>query len=179
MRDFAWVSSKTYVWDAAGYRYRPGQAPIELHSLYPRDAMPLWDKVSTKAIAQTMKTLWRGWRSSTRTRRPSNVHGPVFGMEYPMIAFCGARPQPDGSYTPQLEYALISRHDPRGGPQLVPDDRGVSDERKWTWMDEGLNSFLAVLRGAGLGPGLAAAGTAWPGEEHRELHEGPSSRCRS
>ncbi|HEX5633001.1 MAG TPA: hypothetical protein VFX50_07220, partial [Gemmatimonadales bacterium] len=56
VRDFAWVSSKTYVWDAMGYRYRAGQKPIELHSLYPRDAMPLWDKVSTKAIAQTMKT---------------------------------------------------------------------------------------------------------------------------
>ncbi len=59
VRDFAWVSSKTYVWDAMGFRYRPTEKPIELHSLYPRDAMPLWDSVSTKAIAQTMKTYVR------------------------------------------------------------------------------------------------------------------------
>jgi hypothetical protein len=50
VRDFAWVSSKTYVWDAMGFKYRPTDKTIELHSLYPRDAMPLWDSVSTKAI---------------------------------------------------------------------------------------------------------------------------------
>ena len=44
VRDFAWVSSKTYVWDAAGYKYRPTDKPIALHSLYPRDAMPMWWK---------------------------------------------------------------------------------------------------------------------------------------
>ena len=58
-----------------------------------------------------------------------------------MIAFCGARPQPDGSYTPQIEHALISVTIHEVGhnwfPMIV-----ASDERKWTWMDEGLNSFL-------------------------------------
>jgi hypothetical protein len=140
VRDFAWVSSKAYVWDAMGYRYRPGQAPIELHSLYPRDAMPLWDKVSTKAIAQTMKT-YGAMAFEYPYPKAVNVHGPVFGMEYPMIAFCGARPQPDGSYTPQLEYALVGVTIHEVGhnwfPMIV-----ASDERKWTWMDEGLNSFL-------------------------------------
>jgi hypothetical protein len=140
VRDFAWVSSKAYVWDAMGYRYRPGQAAIELHSLYPRDAMPLWDKVSTKAIAQTMKT-YGAMAFEYPYPKAVNVHGPVFGMEYPMIAFCGARPQPDGSYTSQLEYALVGVTIHEVGhnwfPMIV-----ASDERKWTWMDEGLNSFL-------------------------------------
>jgi hypothetical protein len=70
-----------------------------------------------------------------------NVHGPVFGMEYPMIAFCGARPEPDGSYTDDLKNALVSVTIHEVGhnwfPMIV-----ASDERKWTWMDEGLNSFL-------------------------------------
>ena len=140
VRDFAWVSSKTYVWDAAGFRYREGQKPIKLHSLYPRDAMPLWDKVSTKAIVQTMKTYGR-MAFEYPYPKAANVHGPVFGMEYPMIAFCGARPDAEGKYTPQLERALISVTIHEVGhnwfPMIV-----ASDERKWTWMDEGVNSFL-------------------------------------
>jgi aminopeptidase N len=71
----------------------------------------------------------------------SNVHGPVFGMEYPMLAFCGARPNPDGSYSKNLEYALVGVTIHEVGhnwfPMIV-----ASDERQWTWMDEGLNTFL-------------------------------------
>jgi hypothetical protein len=140
VRDFAWASSKTFVWDAMGFRYRAADKPIELHSIYPRDAMPLWDSVSTRAIAQTMKTYGR---MSFEYPYPKavNVHGPVFGMEYPMVAFCGARPGPDGKYTPGLARALISVTIHEVGhnwfPMVV-----ASDERKWTWMDEGINSFL-------------------------------------
>ena len=140
VRDFAWVSSKTLVWDAAGFRYHPGGRVIEMHSLYPRDAMPLWDSISTRAIAQTMRTYGR-LAFEFPYPKASNIHGPVFGMEYPMIAFCGARPAADGSYTPQLARALISVTIHEVGhnwfPMIV-----ASDERKWTWMDEGLNSFL-------------------------------------
>jgi hypothetical protein len=140
VRDFAWVSSKTYVWDAAGYRYASGTTPIALHSLYPRDAMPLWDKVSTRAIAQTMETYGR---MSLQYPYPKavNVHGPVFGMEYPMIAFCGARPDENGNYSEGLERALISVTIHEVGHNWVPMII-ASDERKWTWQDEGLNSFL-------------------------------------
>ncbi|MDX2194439.1 MAG: M1 family metallopeptidase [Gemmatimonadales bacterium] len=140
VRDFAWVSSRAYVWDAAGFRYGPGKPLVELHSLYPREAMPLWDKVSTRAIAQTMRTYGR-MAFEYPYPKAVNVHGPVFGMEYPMIAFCGARPAPDGSYTPALERALISVTIHEVGhnwfPMIV-----ASDERQWTWMDEGVNTFL-------------------------------------
>ena len=89
-----------------------------------------------------------------------------------MIAFCGARPQPDGSYTPQVEHALISVTIHEVGhnwfPMIV-----ASDERKWTWMDEGLNSFLQYYAETGLGEGLSQQSR--PGEEHREVHAGPRS----
>ncbi|MEE8361145.1 MAG: M1 family metallopeptidase, partial [Gemmatimonadales bacterium] len=140
VRDFAWVSSKTYVWDAAGFRYDAASEPIKVHSLYPRDAMPLWDKVSTRATIQTLKTYGR-LAFEYPYPKAVNVHGPVFGMEYPMIAFCGARPQPDGSYSDGLERALIGVTIHEVGhnwfPMIV-----ATDERKWTWMDEGLNTFL-------------------------------------
>ncbi len=140
VRDFAWVSSKTYVWDAAGFRYDDSDRVIKVHSIYPRDAMPLWDKVSTRATLQTLKTYGR-LAFQYPYPKAVNVHGPVFGMEYPMIAFCGARPQPDGSYSDGLERALIGVTIHEVGhnwfPMIV-----ASDERKWTWMDEGLNTFL-------------------------------------
>ncbi len=140
VRDFAWASSRAYVWDAAGFRYPGTTRTIELHSIYPREAMPLWDSLSTKAIAQTMRTYGR-LAFPFPYPKAVNVHGPVFGMEYPMIAFCGARPAPDGSYTAGLARALISVTIHEVGhnwfPMIV-----ASDERKWTWMDEGVNSFL-------------------------------------
>ena len=140
VRDFAWVSSRAYAWDAAGFRYTPTSRPIEMHSLYPREGMPLWDSLSTKAIAQTMRTYGR-MAFPYPYPKAVNVHGAVGGMEYPMIAFCGARPAPDGSYTPQLARGLISVTIHEVGhnwfPMIV-----ATDERKWTWMDEGLNSFV-------------------------------------
>jgi len=140
VRDFAWVSSKLFVWDAAGFRYSPEHDVIKVHSLYPREAMPLWDKVSTRATLQTLKTYGR-MAFEYPYPKAINVNGPAGGMEYPMVAFCGTRPQPDGSYSDAAERGLIGVTVHEVGhnwfPMVVD-----SDERKWTWMDEGLNSFL-------------------------------------
>jgi hypothetical protein len=140
VRDFAWVSSKTYVWDAAGYRYASDNRLIEAHSLYPRVAMPLWDSLSTRAVIQTLETYGR-MAFEYPYPKASNVHGPVGGMEYPMIAFCGARPRPDGSYQDAIARGLVSVTIHEVGHNWFPMIVG-SDERKWTWMDEGLNTFL-------------------------------------
>ncbi|MGE0439206.1 MAG: M1 family metallopeptidase [Gemmatimonadales bacterium] len=140
VRDFAWASSKTFVWDAAGFRYRPGDRLIELHSVYPRDAMPLWSLYSTKAIRQTMITYGRMVMEYPYPQA-SNVHGSVGGMEYPMIAFCGARPRPDGTYDPSLAFRLISVTIHEVGHNWFPMTL-ASDERRWGWMDEGMNSFI-------------------------------------
>lgn len=140
VRDFAWASSKTFVWDAMGFRYQKGGRLIELHSVYPRDAMPLWDQYSTKAIKQTMVTYGR---MTIEYPYPvaSNVHGSVGGMEYPMIAFCGARPRPDGTFDPSLKWRLISVTIHEVGHNWFPMIL-ASDERRWGWMDEGMNSFV-------------------------------------
>ena len=140
VRDFAWVSSKTYVWDAAGYRYESDNRLIEAHSLYPRVGMPLWDSLSTRAVIQTLETYGR-MAFEYPYPKASNIHGPVGGMEYPMIAFCGARPRPDGSYQDAIARGLVSVTIHEVGHNWFPMIVG-SDERKWTWMDEGLNTFL-------------------------------------
>ncbi len=140
VRDFAWVSSRAFVWDAAGFRYPGDDRLIKVHSLYPKEAMPLWDKVSTRATLQTLKSYGR-MSFPYPYPKAVNVNGPQGGMEYPMVAFCGARPQPDGTYSEDVERALISVTIHEVGhnwfPMLV-----ASDERKWTWMDEGINTFV-------------------------------------
>ena len=140
VRDFAWVSSKLFVWDAAGFQYTPEHDVIKVHSLYPREAMPLWDKVSTRATLQTLKSYGR-MAFEYPYPKAINVNGPQGGMEYPMVAFCGVRPQPDGTYSERAERGLIGVTIHEVGhnwfPMIVD-----SDERKWTWMDEGLNTFL-------------------------------------
>jgi hypothetical protein len=140
VRDFAWASSKTFIWDAMGFRYSKGGRLIELHSVYPRDAMPLWDQYSTKAIKQTMVTYGR-MVIEYPYPQASNVHGSVGGMEYPMIAFCGARPRPDGTFDPSLKWRLISVTIHEVGHNWFPMIL-ASDERRWGWMDEGMNSFV-------------------------------------
>jgi len=140
VRDFAWASSKTFVWDAAGYDYGDGGPIVKVHSFYPKDGSPLWDKVSTRANIVTLESYGD---MSLRYPYPKsvNVNGPVGGMEYPMIVFCGARPRPDGTYTDGVERALIGVTIHEVGHNWVPMII-ASDERKWTWMDEGLNTFL-------------------------------------
>lgn len=140
VRDFAFASSRTFVWDAAGYQYPSSDEVIKVHSLYPKEGMPLWDKVSTRSTIQTLETYGR-MAMEYPYPKAINVNGPVGGMEYPMVAFCGARPASDGTYTPQVERALISVTIHEVGhnwyPMIV-----ATDERKWTWMDEGLTTFL-------------------------------------
>jgi hypothetical protein len=158
VRDFAWGSSKAFVWDAQGYRYRPGGKVIELHSLYPKEAMPLWSDVSTKAVRQTMITYGR-MAFEYPYPKAVNINGPVYGMEYPMVAFCGGRPAADGTYDKRREYALaaVTIHEVGHNwfPMIV-----ASDERKWTWMDEGINSFLEYYGSKDYDP-------AWPANQLR------------
>ena len=141
VRDFAWASFRGYGWDARGYRYASNpKRTIELHSAYPREAIPLWSTVSTRAIAVTMESYGKlAFEYPYPVAR--NVNGPVFGMEYPMIAFCGGRPKADGTYDKSTEYAVagVTIHEVGHNwfPMIV-----ASDERRWTWMDEGINSYL-------------------------------------
>jgi len=142
VRDFAWASSATFVWDAAGYSYEGEDRVILAQSMYPRNAMPLWNDISTVAIIQTLET-YGEMAFEYPYPKASNVNGPVGGMEYPMLAFCGARPRGnvEGGYSDGVKYALMGVTIHEVGHNWFPMIVN-SDERKWTWMDEGLNTFL-------------------------------------
>ena len=141
VRDFAWVSSRKFIWDALQIK-QDGQ-PVLCMSYYPKEGNPLWGKYSTEVVAHTI-------RSYSRRTIPYDypvaisVHGPIFGMEYPMLCFNGGRPEKDGTYSAQTKYGMISVIIHEVGHNFFPMIVN-SDERQWSWMDEGLNSFLQYL----------------------------------
>ncbi|MEM7505050.1 MAG: M1 family metallopeptidase, partial [Pseudomonadota bacterium] len=150
VRDFAWASSRKFIWDAQGYQQGGDVQPeVMAMSFYPKEGEPLWSKYSTAAVIHTMKVYSR-YSFDYPYPVAQSVNGPVGGMEYPMITFNGPRTdlQDDGERT----YSLAEKRYLVGViihevghiyfPMVVN-----SDERQWTWMDEGLNSFLDAMAG--------------------------------
>ena len=66
------------------------------------------------------------------------------GMEYPMICFNYGRCQDDDTYSARTKYGHIGVIIHEVGHNWFPMIIN-SDERQWTWMDEGLNTFMQYL----------------------------------
>ncbi len=150
VRDFAWASSRKFMWDAKGYQQGGETQPLVMAmSFYPKEGNPLWSKYSTNAILHTLEVYSR---MSFDYPYPvaQSVNGPVGGMEYPMITFNGPRTdeQDDGSrtYSQAEKRYLVGVVIHEIGHIYFPMTVN-SDERQWTWMDEGLNSFLDAIAG--------------------------------
>ncbi|MFM2268916.1 MAG: hypothetical protein RL757_2357 [Bacteroidota bacterium] len=143
VRDVAFCSSRKFIWDAMAVKQAQGGANVMAMSYYPKEGNPLWEKYSTKAVAHTLK-----WYSHHTFDYPYpvaiSVHTNQIGMEYPMICFNGGRPEKDGTYSERTKYGMISVIIHEVGHNYFPMIVN-SDERQWTWMDEGLNSFLEFL----------------------------------
>lgn len=146
VRDFAWAGSRKFIWDAMAVK-QPGANDVLAMSFFPKEGDPLWSAYSTKSIAHTIRVYGRMTFAYPYPVAQS-VNGPVGGMEYPMITFNGPRPEKDKagnlSYSDRTKYGLISVIIHEVGhiwfPMMVN-----SDERQWTWMDEGLNTFLQYV----------------------------------
>jgi hypothetical protein len=141
VRDFAWCSSRKFIWDAMGISQNG--KPVMCMSYYPKEGNPLWGQYSTQVVAHTIKT-YSKFTIPYQYPVAISVHGPVHGMEYPMICFNGGRPEKDGTYSAPVKYGMISVIIHEVGHNFFPMIVN-SDERQWTWMDEGLNSFVEFL----------------------------------
>ena len=141
VRDFAFAASRKFIWDAMGVKV--GDQTVMAMSYYPNEGEPLWSQYSTEAIAHTLEVYGR-YSFDYPYPVAISVNGPVYGMEYPMICFNGPRPEDDGTYSKTTKYALISVIIHEVGHNYFPMIVN-SDERQWTWMDEGLNTFLQYL----------------------------------
>ena len=146
VRDFAWASSRKFIWDAQGYK-KDGSDVMAM-SYYPKEGNPLWEKYSTQAIIHTIEQ-YNKYSIDYPYPTAISVNGPVGGMEYPMISFNGPRPTKDKktgelTYSKRAKYGLIGVIIHEVGHNYFPMIIN-SDERQWTWMDEGLNTFVQYL----------------------------------
>lgn len=141
VRDFAFASSRKLIWDAQGVPL--GDKTVMAMSYYPKEANPLWGKYSTEAVVHTLKVYSR-YTFDYPYPVAISTHAAFTGMEYPMICFNFGRPRPDGTYSARTKYRMISVIIHEVGHNYFPMIVN-SDERQWTWMDEGLNSFLQYL----------------------------------
>ena len=146
VRDFAFASSRKFIWDAQGYK--EGGTDTIAMSFYPNEGNPLWGRYSTESVIHTMEQ-YSKYTFDYPYPVSISVHGPIGGMEYPMITFNGYRPTlneetGEKTYSRRTKYGLIGVIIHEVGHNYFPMIVN-SDERQWTWMDEGLNTFLQFL----------------------------------
>ncbi len=141
VRDFGWASSRKFIWDAQGKKF--GDRTVMAMSYYPKEGNPLWERFSTPAVMQTLETYSKHTFDYPYPVAIS-VNAASIGMEYPMICFNFGRTEEDGTYSERTKYGMIGVIIHEVGHNYFPMIVN-SDERQWTWMDEGLNSFLQVL----------------------------------
>jgi hypothetical protein len=141
VRDFAFANSRKFIWDAQAVKLGD-KTPLAM-SYYPKEGNPLWGQFSTRVVAHTLRSY-----SAHTIDYPYpvaiSVHTKWMGMEYPMICFNGGRPEKDGTYDQGTRDGMISVIIHEVGHNFFPMIIN-SDERQWTWMDEGLNTFVQYL----------------------------------
>jgi len=141
VRDFAFASSRKFIWDAMVVK-QSSKNTLAM-SFYPKEGNPLWEKYSTRVVAHTLQT-YSKYTFDYPYPVAISVHARDIGMEYPMICFNFGRPDPDGTYTARVKYGMLGVIIHEVGHNYFPMIIN-SDERQWSWMDEGLNSFLQYL----------------------------------
>ena len=141
VRDYAFATSRKFILD--GMAVDINGKKVMAYSLYSKEANPLYGDHSTRAVAQTLKT-YSKYTFDYPYHKAISVDGQM-GMEYPQICFNPGRPDlPDGGYSDRMKYRMIKVTIHEVGHNYFPMIVN-SDERQWTWMDEGLNSYLEML----------------------------------
>lgn len=138
VRDFSFASSRKFLWDAQAHQF--SDHVTMAMSFYPKEGLPVWKDESTKAIVAALEVY-----SEATFEYPYpvaiSVNTSNIGMEFPMISFNGGRPDKNGEMSDRAKQGMIGTIIHEVGhnwfPMIVS-----SDERKWMWMDEGLNTFL-------------------------------------
>ena len=140
VRDFGWTSSRLHIWDMMAVKIR--DRDVMAVSLYPPEANPLWEDWSTRTVASTLISYSR-MTFDYPYHKAISVSAPM-GMEYPMICYNFGRPQKDGTIPDRTMYGMIGVIIHEVGHNFFPMIVN-SDERQWTWMDEGLNTFVQYI----------------------------------
>lgn len=141
VRDYGFATSRRYIWDMMAVKI--GNRDVMAVSVYPPEGNPLWEDWSTKVVASTLKSFSR-MAFDYPYHKAISVHAKNQGMEYPMICWNYGRPDKDGNYSDRTKYGMMSVIIHEVGHNFFPMIVN-SDERQWTWMDEGLTTFVQYV----------------------------------
>ncbi len=141
VRDFAFSTSRKFIYDAMAVKL--SEKTVMAISLYPKEANPLWGETSTRTVAHTLKT-YSKYTFDYPYPKAISVSAEDQGMEYPMICWNYGRPDEKGFVSDRIKWGNMSVIIHEVGHNFFPMIVN-SDERQWTWMDEGLNTFLQYL----------------------------------
>jgi hypothetical protein len=140
VRDFGFATSRKFIWDMMAVKLDSKE--VMAVSLYSKEGNPLWEQWSTRTVASTLKTYSR-MTFDYPYHKAISVHAPM-GMEYPMICYNFGRPDENGNYSDRTKFGMIGVIIHEVGHNWFPMIIN-SDERQWTWMDEGLNTFVQYV----------------------------------
>jgi len=126
VRDVAWAAAPNFIWDASGWN------GILMQAYYAPEANPDWSH-AIGMVRHSIKHYSEKWFPYPYPTA-INIAGPVGGMEYPMIVFCGDRAGGRGLFG-------VTTHEL--GHEWFPMTVG-SNERLYAWMDEGFNTFINI-----------------------------------
>jgi len=141
VRDFGISTSRKFIYDAMAVQL--DTRTTMAISLYPKEGNPLWEEYSTRMVAHTLKS-YSKYTFDYPYPKAISINAKDQGMEYPMICWNFGRPDADGKYSDQVKYGMLGVICHEVGHNYFPMIVN-SDERQWTWMDEGLNSFMEYL----------------------------------
>ena len=162
VRDFGFATSRRYIWDMMSVKI--GDKDVMAVSMYGKEGNPLWEDWSTKAVASTLKSYSR-MTFDYPYHKAISVHAKQQGMEYPMICWNYGRPDAEGNYSDRTKFGMMSVIIHEVGHNFFPMIVN-SDERQWTWMDEGLNTFVQYVAEQDFGKwypdALSEGQTAYP-----------------
>jgi len=161
VRDFGFATSRKFIWDMQAVKI--GNKDVMAVSLYPKEGNPLWEELSTRAVASTLKS-YSAHTFDYPYHKAISVHAKNQGMEYPMICWNHGRPAEDGSYSDLVKFGMISVIIHEVGHNFFPMIVN-SDERQWGWMDEGLDTFMQYIAEQEFGeefPEVIAPNKAYP-----------------
>ncbi len=161
VRDYGFATSRRFIWDMMAVKI--GNRDVMAVSVYPPEGNPLWGEWSTKVVASTLKSYSR-MTFDYPYHKAISVHAKNQGMEYPMICWNYGRPNKDGNYSERTKYGMFGVIIHEVGHNFFPMIVN-SDERQWTWMDEGINTFVQYVAEQDFGedyPEAIAPNTKYP-----------------
>ncbi len=169
VRDFAFATSRKFIWDMMAVKI--GGKDVMAVSLYPKEGNPLWEELSTRVVAHTLKS-YSSHTFDYPYHKAISVHAKNQGMEYPMICWNYGRPNEDGTYSDREKYGMISVIIHEVGHNFFPMIVN-SDERQWGWMDEGLDTFMQYMAEQEFGEAFPAV--IAPNEEYPSRRGAPAA----